>query len=118
MHCLKLQRLRRLRRGTNVAVTVARCCKFQDSQQLEELMTLSKVGQPFRLRSHLIRLAGLGCLRLLCNFFALSIPQPVFCWHAGSLEISEVLSISGDAERASQLMDVKIDKLKEALRHE
>jgi len=51
----------------------------KDSQQLEELMTLSKVGQPFRLRSHLIRLAG-------------------------------------DAERASQLMDVKIDKLKEALR--
>lgn len=51
----------------------------KDSEQLEELMSLSKVGQPFRLRSHLIRLAG-------------------------------------DAERASQLMDVKIDKLKEALR--
>ena len=34
------------------------------------------------------------------------------------MEISEVLSVSGDAERASQLMDAKIDKLKEALRRE
>ena len=105
MHRLKLHGLR----GTNVAVTVARCCKFQDSEQLEELMNLSKVGQPFRLRSHLIRLAGLGCLQLLCT---------VSCWHGGFVEISEVLSVSGDAERASQLMDAKIDKLKEALRRE
>ena len=55
--------------GTNVAVTLARCCIFQDSEQLEELMSLSKVGQPFRLRSHLIRLAGLGCLRSLCKLW-------------------------------------------------
>jgi len=51
----------------------------EDSQELQDLMNVTKVGDPFRFRSHLLRLAG-------------------------------------DAERASQLMDVKVGKLKEALR--
>ena len=83
---------------------------FQEAQQLEDQMAYTTVGSPFRYRVRLIKLAG-------AHQPQGRIGSPARARRARRAhDTTAPLNFRGEAERAGQLMEARIQKLKEALR--